>query len=238
MTLGPDYEGTFRRLMESNVADVLDALRDREDWLMQKIENAAARYDLSREEIEAALLECRVLRFYFAKDPTRQSMHENAAAAFIRGLPGVTEFVQIRSAKKYIADGRVVDKRELRLMHADNIRVTHTKELDFEWVFGNRRFYAYHKHTTDAGGAQDNQYNDLKSFAREAAKNNIANAVFIAFCDGPYYLSRNGVAEMSRVDTLKNIATSVARGNSFAMQTRELPEFLRCGRFYLSTTTN
>ena len=238
MTLGPDYEGTFRRLMESNVADVLDALRDREDWLMQKIENAAARYDLSREEIEAALRECRVLRFYFAKDPMRQSMHENTAAAFISSLPGVTEFVQIRSAKKYIADGRVVDKRELRLMYADNIRVTHTKELDFEWVFGNRRFYAYHKHTNDTGGAQGNQYNDLKTFAREAAKNNIANAVFIALCDGPYYLSQNGASGMSRVDTLKNIATSVARGNSFAMQTRELPEFLRCGRFYPSTTTN
>ena len=236
MTASPDYEGAFRRLMASNAAGVLDALRDRENWLMKKIENAAARYNLPREEIEAALRECRVLRFYFAKNPTSQSMHENIAAEFIRGISGVTEFAQMRSDKRCIVDGRIVDKRELRAMRAADSRLIPTKELDFKWLFGDRCFYASHKHTGVRGGAQDNQYNDLKTFAREAAKNDIAEAVFIALCDGPYYLSQNGASGMSRSDTLKNIADSAARKNVFAMQTAELPEFLRRGRFYPSTT--
>lgn len=128
MTLGPDYQGAFRRLMAENAAEVLDALRDCEPWLMEKIENAAARYALSVAEIEAALRTCDVLRFYFAKDPARQSMHENVAAEFIRGIPGVTEFAQMRSDKKYIADGRIVDKRELRQLRASNSRLSPTKD--------------------------------------------------------------------------------------------------------------
>ena len=224
---GPNYKGVFRRMTAENASDVLPALERGDKWLREKIANAADRYGLTRREIVDALKACAVLRHYFAKDPTRQSMHENAAAEFIQKIRGVRKFEQARSEVKFVAGGRVVDRAELRALRAADSALRHSKGVDFAWTFGGRMFYAYHKHTGAEGGAQDNQYNDLKVFVREAAESGDAGAVFIAFCDGPYYLRRNGVAEKSRVASLKEMAKSAKRGNVFVMRTEELPEFLR-----------
>ena len=224
---GPDYKGAFRRMMAENVADVLPALERGDKWLRDKIANAAERFGLSEREIRKALVDSRVLRFYYAKDPTRQSLHENAAAEFIRKIPGVRGFEQMRGEVKFVTAGRVVDKPELQSLQSADAAVVRTKGIDFTWKFGGRLFYAYHKHTGVEGGAQDNQYNDLKVFVREAALNNLSGTVFVALCDGPYYFRMNGIAEKSRTDALREMAKGAKRGNVFVMPTEELPEFLK-----------
>ena len=65
----PDYSGEFRRLMAANVTNVIPALDRKESWILEKIANAAERYDISENKIFDALRECDVLQFYFSHRP-------------------------------------------------------------------------------------------------------------------------------------------------------------------------
>ena len=231
MSAGPDYKGVFRRMMAKNAAEVIPALDRREGWLWEKIANAAERYATTEDEIAAALRECAVLRFYFAKDPKRQGMHENAAAEFIAAIDGVGEFARPPQQGKnavFIAGGKVVKTAELRALRVADRQRTYSKSVDFLWRFGGRHFYAYHKFTeAESGGAQGNQGNDVRTFLRESVKNDAPESAFVALCDGGFYTAPNGIVGKSRMDGLTAMAAESKHGNVFAMTTGELPAFLR-----------
>ena len=228
---GPDYQGVFRRMMAENAAEVIPALDNREGWLWEKIANAAERCAITEDDIVAALRECAVLRFYFAKDPKKQGMHENAAAEFIAAIDGVEDFARPPQQGKnavFVTGGEVVKTAELRALRAADKRRTYSKSVDFLWRFGGRRFYAYHKFTeAESGGAQGNQGNDVKTFLRESARNNAPESVFVALCDGGFYAAPNGIVGGSRMDGLSAMAKESKHGNVFAMTTGDLPAFLR-----------
>ena len=229
MSDSPDYSGEFRRLMAENVADVIPALDRNEQWILEKITNAAKRYGISANKISDALRECDVLQFYFAKDPQKQGMHERTAANFICAINGVKEFKRGSAQGKnavYIADGKIMSWEKLRELRSADKRSRHSKSIDFIWRFNGRRFYAYHKFTEETGGAQANQGNDAKSFLLESVKTEEPECVFIALCDGAFYEGINGIVGKTKMDGLKDIAAHAKHKNVFAMPTCELPMFL------------
>ena len=231
MSAGPDYAGVFRRMMAENAAEVIPALDKREGWLMVKITNAAERYALPEAEIVAALRECAVLRFYFAKDPKKQGMHENAAAEFITAIDGVEDFQrppQYGGNALFVTGGKVVNAAELRALRVADRQRTYSKSVDFVWTFRGRRFYAYHKFTeAESGGAQGNQGNDVRTFLRESVQNNAPESAFVALCDGGFHAAPNGIVGKTRMEGIQAIAAESKHGNVFAMTTGELPAFLR-----------
>ena len=228
---GPDYPGAFRRMMAANAAEVIPALDKREGWVLEKIANAAERYALPEGEIVAALRECAVLRFYFAKDPKKQGMHENAAAEFVSAIDGVEDFQRGAQQGKnalFITGGEVVAAAKLRALRAADKQRTYSKSVDFLWTFRGRHFYAYHKFTeAESGGAQGNQGNDVRTFLRESVPNDAPESAFVALCDGGFYAAPNGIVGQSRMEGMRAIAAEAKRGNVFAMTTGELPAFLR-----------
>lgn len=219
---GPDYKGAFRARMAENADDVLRAMKQGEEWIQIKITRHAQKYGLSEDEIRRAIADCRVLRFYFAKDPTRQSLHENVAAKFIGAIPSISHFRTDNDI--YLARGEIVGKARLQEIRRQQ-SIEHSKTVDFIWQYDGATFYAYHKHTSEEGGAQDNQYKDLQSFVRACGGNSYPDKVFVALCDGPYYQARNGIAGKSRLDSLSAMANKGGK-NIFAMTTADLPCFL------------
>ena len=225
----PDYSGKFHRLMEENVAEVIPALDKGESWILEKITNAAKRYGISENKICDALRECAVLRFYFAKDPQKQRMHEKTAAEFICDINGVEEFMCGSTRGEdaiYIAGGKVMSEEELHDLQSTDKQSTHSKSVDFIWRFNGRRFYAYHKFTELAGGAQGNQGNDAKTFLRECVRTEEPECVFIALCDGAFYQRRDRIMRKTKMEGLRDIAANAKYKNVFAMTTCELPMFL------------
>ena len=65
------------------------------------------------------------------------------------------------------------------------------KSIDFCWKMNidgiEYNCYASHKHTNEAGGSQDNQFNDLMEFASNANQNTDTSCLFFAIADGKYY---------------------------------------------------
>ncbi len=83
-----------------------------------------------------------------------------------------------------------------------------SKTIDFEWNTGTIKCYASHKYTKNSGGAQDNQYKDIRNFMKNIRDNNTPNILFFAICDGNYYqnLSRSNMSKMQILnrDFVKN----------------------------------
>ena len=89
---------------------------------------------------------------------------------------------------------------------------------------GLDKFYVSHKFTMMDGGAQDNQYQDLKQFLECAHANVDPHVFFLAVCDGAYYDRRSSVAkDLTRRAYLDNY---VAGRQSRAWSSSELGTFL------------
>ncbi len=98
------------------------------------------------------------------------------------------------------------------------------KSIDFEWEVGAFKFFASHKYTKDGGGAQDNQYEDIQNFLRHTRDCNLKNTIFLAICDGEYYLTKDSkTGDITKIERLKRLTDGKT---SFVMQIDELKEFL------------
>lgn len=144
----------------------------------------------------------------FAKNPTRQTIHQRIAASYIEKLDGIDDFKVLPAGGKnalYCVDGQVVS--------LDNPQGI--KSIDFTWKYVDKQgrsysVFASHKHTMEEGGAQDNQFNDVMGFLVEATKNTADNVLFVAICDGAYYdhrYTRDAKYKGSRLDYLKNVVS-------------------------------
>ncbi len=120
-----------------------------------------------------------------------------------------------------LINGAVVKKSDLEKMDSDI--VPSCKSIDFYLKCNNKDVYIYHKYTKIGGGHQDNQYDDLKQFIMAANSSTNRNIIFIAVADGNFYNSKNGKANTTKIQRLKDIANGKT---TFAMTSKELPNFL------------
>ena len=217
-----DYESEIRRALEENIAEVKQAVLSRDNAMSLKIRNYAERFDLPIKVVEHKILKDSLFANQFAKDPSKQSIHQKVAAGFIESITEVVNFMQLPaggSGAKYICNDGIVRT-------GSNASHGTTKSIDFYWEYGDCAYYAAHKHTTDEGGAQDNQFHDLTEFLINASKSKVANTFFIAIGDGKYYqrkYSEDGEVFATRLEFLnKKYGTKYAR----ALTTDELESFM------------
>lgn len=130
----------------------------------------------------------------FAKSPLKQSAHQKLASNFLRKelvRLGCVNFELLPNSgrgAKYVSSGIVLD----------GVEKNGNKSIDFEWHYSDSavaiNFYASHKYTKEEGGAQDNQFEDLKSFvlSTKGYKKCAEINVFMAIADGLYYQKKVG----------------------------------------------
>lgn len=188
MITPPDYELAEKQARLEN-AEKLRANLNAPD-VMHKIQNWAVRYGLEPEFVRFKVLTDDTFALHFVKDPAKQSIHQKIAATHIKNkVPYVEDFDTPPSGganAKYVVRGLVVEGSTLHAATND-----HGKSIDFAWSYSQNgkvlRAFATHKYTRDEGGAQDNQFSDVKRFLREAQACRDPNTLFLAICDGSYY---------------------------------------------------
>lgn len=215
----PDFEAEFVKAIRKNLKEVLDLLDAGDRGLKQKVSTLSSRFAFVEAEVEKKIRKDVMFRAFFAKDPGKQKLHENIAAAFIGRLPLVKKFKQLPNGALQILSGAVMSRKEIRERGATR----RAKTIDFEWESCGLHVYASHKYTKQGGGAQDNQYEDLQHFIREANESRIKDALFLAIADGKYYDLKDLDAGTSKIDRLKQLAN---QRNVFALTISELESFL------------
>ena len=124
----------------------------------------------------------------FAKDPGKQNTHEDMAYDYLKKLPIISGVKHLSKGKdaKFVVSGKIKDDKG----------TANIKSLDcyFYYEYKNKKleFYTSNKYTKNSGGAQDNQFNDLKEFMNEARNVTDKNIFLMAVADGEYYQNKYG----------------------------------------------
>ena len=188
------YTKKIKQRWQENIKEVRELLANKDEYFMIKITNASKRWGISEEEIIKSVSNDLVAAAHFAKDPSRQNMYEQIAADYIISkIEHVKDFKKLPNNKLVIIKGEIRDKKDAK-------STSGAKSIDFFWHYKGIKVYASHKHTNQEGGAQDNQYQDLQNFIREARENKDKGIVFIAIADGPYYNN-------SRMEAMRGMCT-------------------------------
>ncbi len=216
----PDFEKEFIRAIRRNLTDVVGQLDLENEGLLKKIDTFSTRFKFPESAIRRQIRNDEMFRAFFAKDPGKQKIHENIAADFIRKIPTVEDFKQLSHGALQLVRGGIFPKKEALRMGT----TAQAKTLDFSWKTGKSNIFASHKYTKSSGGAQDNQYNDLKDFISEANDSNLPDTIFLAIADGNYYQLFDTEARVKKIQRLKDLAN---RRNVFAVTSVELEKFTR-----------
>lgn len=152
-----------------------------EKWVDTKINNHLERNPhlaLSNQKIKELIIENDLVASFFAKDPSRQNFTEKIISKTINSIEGVENFEDLPSSTYwYLVDGKVVKLKS---------RPIGIKNIDYIFSFRGQRFVCTQKYTKDAGGAQDNQFNDIVSFLQQSL-NMEEGTIAVAIIDGAYY---------------------------------------------------
>jgi hypothetical protein len=183
-----DYKGKYKKQVEKNLKQVLKELNGQD--VSQKISNWANKFNYSFDVIKQKIIDDEIFRCVFIKEPGRQGFHEKIAAEYIKSLDKVNDFKKLPNGGKdaiYLTNGKIFKGSDL------NKKSKETKSIDFTWKTGKFTIYATHKYTgiDGSGGSQDNQYEDVQKFIKNAVDCNEENCILLAICDGDYYKRRD-----------------------------------------------
>lgn len=118
---------------------------------------------------------------FFAKDPIKQNIAENLQLEILSST--YKNIIKLPNNGKdaiYIINGQVVKNIEKKSFDFP-------KSIDFYDIDTNTYFFC--KYTKEMGGAQDNQYEDVKRFIKEL-KDPKDDYTVICLLDGPYYTDK------------------------------------------------
>lgn len=200
-----DYQGEYKKQLQRNISLVRSEIEN-SDFVL-KITNHAEKFGRSFDEVKEKIMIDDMYAEIFAKDPSKQNIYEKLAAKYISDLDIVSNFRNLpNSAKMFVVEGFVV-----------NTRQNDVKSIDFHFKIGEKNIYASHKYIKATyGGAQDNQYNEVRNFLRNCNKINSGNDFYIAICDGPYF--------ETKIETLNS---EFGSDNVIAMNIDGLSDFIK-----------
>lgn len=210
----PDYDVISREEWRLNAEDVKRKFRRKDPNIMQKIDAFIDRFGFDKTEISNKIENDVMFAAWFAKDPTRTSIHERVAASWLEKLSMIQSFETLkRSGKDALY---VTSDGEIRYVAKKHNR---SKSLDFRWKTNSFTVYASHKYTGQSGGAQDNQFRNVKEFLyrfREGGE--IESSILLAIVDGDYYTP-------DRMIELRNLCRNM-RPKSWALKIGDVPKWL------------
>ena len=199
----------FQDSIRENDKEVIAAAERRDSDLLTRIENFRREKMLEEERaantaetILASIKPNTMIRAVFRKDTTRQTLHEKAQIEWIQKH-------QYPDAVKMSAgtNGTCFTKNNLHVITKANPRPSDATKT-FDVNVPSKKLFAVLKHTSVPGGAQDNQFADVKHFVNEAVgyltAHPAAEEVFAFYLDGAYYTpAKINVLDQMIPETLK-----------------------------------
>ena len=227
-----DYIEEEKKELNKNISEIRNEMKNQiSPDLEEKIKKFALKFGLSEKLIKYKVLNDDLFILCFIKEPNRQSFHQKLAANYIKNISGIINFELLPAGggnALYIISGQ--------LQTGKNITTSRKpKSIDFYWKFKTKQnglieFYATHKYTKEGGGAQDNQFNDIKSFLDNAQYYNKNDKFFIAICDGAYYnessYSQNNITYNNKIDYLE-ITYCGTNKRTKVLNINQLEDFLK-----------
>ena len=212
---------TLRHAWSDNICQAREALSSGEEWILDKIDKAALRYDMDKETILREVRESNYAIATFSKDPKKQNIYERVALKWIESISKVTD-ARKPPRMLLLETGMIVSARQYAQQGGQ--KAPNTKSIDFTWQFRGVRFFATHKYTKDSGGAQDSQYQELERFVINgrdfSGQYEGQKTVLLALGDGPYFLAHDG----RKLQALQEVCR---QGNHiYALQTWQLEAWL------------
>jgi hypothetical protein len=174
----------IRALVLRNDAEVIDAARRRNKDLVKKVNNFLERQllDESADAVLAKIIDDPLFRAHFRKDVSKQGIHETTQIAWLRRFFPDVELLDKRTGP-CLCDGALVD--------GACRPATATKTLDA--FIPSTNTYCVLKYTSEAGGAQDNQFNDVKEFIKQfvvCLRGGDTEMRLACYLDGAYYTEK------------------------------------------------
>ena len=182
---------TRQDMITENDAHILELARTKDSHLIERIENF--RRDKMTEEERAkitvdnfieSIQSNTIIRATFRKDPTKQNIYEKAQIKCIQG--------KYPDAYKMNADigGLCISDYDM-FQVSKKIPRPASATKTFDVSIPSQKIYGVLKYTSEPGGAQDNQYADVKHFIVQIVgyltKHVDAEEVFVFYLDGKYY---------------------------------------------------
>ncbi len=193
----PPYKTAFQAKMRANI-DAVPSLLSTLDMQL-KVANWAEKYQYPVEDVLAKIVQDPMFAAHFAKDPSKQGLHEEVASRWLSAHLPVQNFqVLPKSAQAfYVYDGKICQGNTERGHDRS------TKSIDFAWDMQGLRVYASHKYTHQGGGSQDNQCQDLAGFLIAANACQDPTYRFVAIADGDYYHTNMQDLNITRMEWLQ-----------------------------------
>jgi hypothetical protein len=171
--------------------EILIAAEKKSKTLIKRIENfrnekmtAAERAVNSVEQILDSIKTSTLIRSFFRKDPTRQTTHEKTQIEWIQQHK-YADAVKMNAS----VGGMCLSQNKFYLIKDKKRPSDATKTFDVN--VPSKKIFAVLKHTSVAGGAQDNQFADVKHFITQIVgyltENAEAEENFVFYLDGEYY---------------------------------------------------
>lgn len=159
------------------------------EWLENKIKKRMSSYGFKRSEIISEAMVSRLAATTLAKSAQRQRSGELLQIAYLKSTRGLTinKLPDNGEGSIRIKDGEF-------LYNSAKSDIYATKTIDAKRVIGGNGYdYISLKYVSDAGGAQDNQIEDVRKFlsaANDYVNKHENNNVFSAIVDGDYIESK------------------------------------------------
>jgi len=214
-----NYKKLYQEQLQKNLQNVLKELETKDMQL--KIDNWANKFGYSFDGIKKKIIDDKIFRCVFAKDPAKQNLYQNIASKYINSLEIVKNFQVLPAGGDnaiYLTNGKILKGSSLKNQSKD------IKSIDFVWNCKNLTVYTSHKYTEISGGAQDNQYKDIQDFLNHARDCNERNVIFLAICDGDYYLQKDSKTDDET--KIKRLQRLTDNKTSFVLRINELNSFL------------
>lgn len=191
MKMPIDYYDIKQKAWQENIRafDLNDAS------VKEKITNWAKLRGISTDDLLVDINNSKYFKYAFCKDPIRQNIYEKSAIDFLSKISLIKHIVKLPTN----GEGAIfVDKGILTF--GENIQKTKreqqkSKSIDTKFVvkaykqrMSDLSCYAMLKYTESEGGAQDNQFTDLRIYLENCPLKR--QECFIAFTDGDYYTNR------------------------------------------------
>lgn len=189
-----------------------------------KIINWATLRGIEPDKLLLDIEQSTYFKYAFVKDPNRQNVYEKAALNFLVSTPMIKDAIKLPHNgvnALFVNKGILTPGENISRTQREEQK---SKSIDFKFTIkpcGQRTTtltcYAMHKYTDSEGGAQDNQFSDLRLFLENCPTKRLE--CYIAFADGEYYATRIqqlkdefNIISKRRVFTLNEFAASVSSG--------------------------
>lgn len=192
-----DFEKEVSKRLKENISDVREEIKNAD--MQYKIENYSKKYKIQKNYIEQLIIDDINFASNFAKDPGKQSIHEKISSEYLSNLDIIKDngrFIDLPTRGK---EAKYVTSYGVKNENLDDV-----KSIDFQIEVLDQKIYASCKHTKGEGGAQDNQYADVKNFVRVASdmiRRGYCqeNEHFICIVDGSYYDKKSRINELEQI---------------------------------------